>query len=289
MAQPARPPVVIVAEDDPVARGVVVAEVTRAGYIAMAHGNGLSALEYLAMGERADALVTDVHMPGSIDGLFLAVEARAQRPYIPVIYMSARPVRVQSMVPGARFLPKPYRVGELGDLLHGVMSAAAARLMAETWSLRSRTARRFLVANDGWMGHATGWREVTDGMLGEHQGTEVFVRRDGGCAWLTVAGPRDGLSHTEFEYGIPVAQAEVLLVSGTACVPRSMIRHAVQHAGATWEVDVYRGRLAGIVIAGVRMRHGTTELDLPPWIGREVTEDARFGRKGLQSLSWQRA
>lgn len=289
MAQPARPPVVIVAEDDPVARSVVVAEVTRAGYIAMAHGDGLSALEYLAMGERADALVTDVHMPGSVDGLFLAVEARAQRPYLPVVYMSARPVRAQSMVPGARFLPKPYRIGDLVDLLNGVMGAAAARLMAETWTLRARIARRFLVADDGWMEGVTGWRDVTDGLLGERHGTEVHVRREGGCAWLTVIGPREGPSRTEFEYGIPLAQAEVLLRSGTAGVPLDGIRHAVPHGGDAWHVDVYRGRLAGIVIAEVVLRHVMPDLDLPPWIGCEVTDDARFGRMGLQSLSWQRA
>jgi CYTH domain-containing protein/CheY-like chemotaxis protein len=289
MGQPARLPIVIVAEDDPIARSVVVAEVTRAGYIATAHGDGLSALEYLDMDERADALVTGVHMPGSIDGLFLAVEARAQRPYLPVVYIAARPVRAQSMVPGARFLTKPSRIGDLVGLLNGAMGAAAARMMAETWMLRTWTARRFLVAGDGWMEGVTGWRDVTDGMLSELYGTEVHVRREGERAWLTVIGPRDGPSRMEFEYGIPLAQAEVLLGSGTAGVPLDGIRHAVPHGAAAWHLDVYRGRLAGIVIAEVGMRHGMPALDLPSWIGCEVTDDVRFGRMGLQCLSWQRA
>lgn len=132
MPKPYRPPVVMVAEDDPAGRKRVAAEINNAGYRAMPLRDGLSALEYLTIGERADALVTDVLMPGSIDGLFLAVEARAHRPYLPVIYMSVRSIRAKSMVPGTRFLPQPYRKDEVVNLLHSVMSAAAARMMVET-------------------------------------------------------------------------------------------------------------------------------------------------------------
>lgn len=289
MSQRARPPVVIVAEDDPVARGLVVAELARAGYLAMPHRDGLSALEYLAMGERADALVTDVHMPGSIDGLFLAVEARAQRPYLPVLYMSARSLRAQSMVPGSRFLPKPYPVGDLVGMLRAVMSASAARMMAETWSLRAEIERRFVVANDGWMDAATGWRRLTDGVLGELHGIKVRVRQAGERAWLAVKGPREGMRRSEFEYEIPSVQAEVLLASGLASEPLVKVRHLVPHGGVIWEVDVYEGALAGLVLAEVELRDETQEFDLPQWVGREVTGDPRFSRKGLQALFWQRA
>ena len=289
MSQRARPAVVVVAEDDPVARSLVVAELARAGYLAMPHGDGLSALEYLALGERADALVTDVHMPGSIDGLFLAVEARAQRPYLPVLYMSARALRVQSMVPGSRFLPKPYPVGGLVGMLRIAMGASAARMMAETWSLHAEIERRFVVTDDGWMEAATGWRQLTDGILGELHGIKVRVRRAGERAWLTVKGPREGMRRSEFEYEIPSAQAEVLLGSGLAGEPVVKVRHLVPHGGVTWEVDVYEGRLAGLVLAEVELRDAAQELDLPPGVGRAVTGDPRFGRKGLRSLSWQRA
>lgn len=287
MPQPARPPVVVVAEDDPIARSIVTAELTRAGFLAMPHGDGLSALEYLAMGERADALVTDVHMPGSVDGLFLAVEARAQRPYLPVVYMSARSIRAQSMVPGGRFLPKPHRTGDLVGLLRMAITASAARLMLETWSLHSEIERRFLVANESWMADATGWRRLTDGVLGELNGIKVRVRMDEERAWLTVKGPREGLRRSEFEYEIPRLQAETLLgpeADGQSIVK---VRHIVPHRGATWEVDVYEGRLAGIVIAEIELGDEAQKLDLPEWIGREVTGDARFGRKGLQALSWR--
>ncbi|TXN46568.1 response regulator [Methylobacterium sp. WL7] len=289
MTMSSRKPVIVVAEDDPVARGLIVAEISKAGFFAMAHGDGLSALEYFAMGERADALVTDVHMPGSVDGLFLAVEARAQRPYLPVVYTSAKSIRAQSMVPGARFVSKPYPMGQVVGTLRTAMDASAARMMAETWSLHAEIERRFLVTDDGWMGSVTGWRRLTDGVLGELRGVKIRVREDEGRAWLTVKGPREGLTRTEFEYEIPLCQARVMLDSDVIDEPVVKVRHLVPYAGVTWDVDVYQGRLAGIVIAEVEMRHETQEFDLPPWIGREVTGDARFGRKGLQALSWQSA
>ena len=113
MSVSVRRPVVLIAEDDTIARRIAAAELAQAGYQVIAYADGFSALEYLAMGERADALVTDVHMPGSFDGLFLAIEARSQRPHLPVVYVSGRSVDQAHMVDGARFLEKPYRIGAL--------------------------------------------------------------------------------------------------------------------------------------------------------------------------------
>lgn len=67
-----RRPVVVVAEDDPIAMRVVTAELEGAGYQVVTCSDGVTALEYVVYGERIDALVTDVRMPGSVDGLFLA-------------------------------------------------------------------------------------------------------------------------------------------------------------------------------------------------------------------------
>lgn len=134
---------------------------------------------------------------------------------------------------------------------------------------------------------ATGWRQMTDGILGKLHGVEVYVRRDSERAWLSVRGPGIGPDRAEFEYEIPVSQADALHHCGLAGPPLVQGRHVVLHAGQFWMVDAYQGRLAGIVVAEIKMRQGSGDLDLPPWIGREVTDDARFSRSGLQSLAWQ--
>ncbi|GJE74212.1 Sensor histidine kinase RcsC [Methylorubrum suomiense] len=89
----------VVAEDDPIAMRIVAAELEAAGYQAVTCSDGIAALEYVAFGERLDALVTDVHMPGSVDGLFLANEVRSLRPRLPVVYLSGRAVGDRAQVP----------------------------------------------------------------------------------------------------------------------------------------------------------------------------------------------
>jgi CYTH domain-containing protein len=53
-------------------------------------------------------------------------------------------------------------------------------------------------------------------------------------------------------------------------------RYFVPHAGHTWQLDVYRGMLAGIVLAEVELPTESTEVALPPWVGREVTGDPAY-------------
>jgi CYTH domain-containing protein len=53
-------------------------------------------------------------------------------------------------------------------------------------------------------------------------------------------------------------------------------RHLIIHAGAVWHVDVYEGILNGVVLAEVELQHANQKLDLPGWVGEEVTADPRF-------------
>jgi adenylate cyclase len=62
-------------------------------------------------------------------------------------------------------------------------------------------------------------------------------------------------------------------------------RHDVPHGGLVWEVDVFEGPLAGLVIAEVELPHPGHPLDLPSWAGREVTEDPRYANAALASAA----
>ena len=60
------------------------------------------------------------------------------------------------------------------------------------------------------------------------------------------------------------------------------VRHVIPYAGSLWHVDVYEGILDGVVLAEVELEHVDQELDLPPWIGEEVTNDPRYGKLNME-------
>ena len=144
--------------------------------------------------------------------------------------------------------------------------------------------RRFLVTGDGWRAAAIGTRRLHQGYLAREDGVTVRLRVADGAAKLTIKGP-GGLVRPEFEYAIPAQEAEEMLA--TLCTGRRLVktRHDVPHGGLMWEVDVFEGPLAGLVVAEVELPHAAHLLDLPPWAGREVTEDPRYSNAALASAS----
>src|SRR5262245_32187500 len=104
--------------------------------------------------------------------------------------------------------------------------------------------RKFLVSNDTWRNGAPGER-FCQGYLAK-TGVTVRVRRAGPHAYLTVKGPQRGICRSEFEYPIPVNEAEEMLRSLCKQPLLEKTRHEVMHDGHTWLVDVFAGRNAGL-------------------------------------------
>lgn len=144
--------------------------------------------------------------------------------------------------------------------------------------------RRFLVRGDAWRAAAAGARRLRQGYLAREGGVTVRVRVDGAAAWLTIKGP-GSLVRPEFEFPLPAAEAEAMLA--TLCPGRALAktRHTVPHGGLMWDVDVFEGPLAGIVIAEVELPDPAHPLTLPGWAGREVTADARYANAALASAT----
>lgn len=151
--------------------------------------------------------------------------------------------------------------------------------------MRYEVERKFLVAHAGWRARAVSQSRLTDGLVGEFAGGKVRVRLGETKAWLTVKGQRDGLARPEFEYEIPLADAEAMLrlVCETCLIEKT--RHCVPHDGMVWTVDEYRGALSGMILAEVELEHAAQAVTLPDWIGREVTADPRFRQSTLLRLA----
>jgi CYTH domain-containing protein len=130
--------------------------------------------------------------------------------------------------------------------------------------------RKFLVSNDEWRRRAVGSVNIRDGLIATYKDRKVRVRIAGDLATVAIKGPRTGLVRPEFEYEIPLADAERML--STICRDDTLEkqRFFVQDAGAMWHVDVYCGLLQGIVLAEVELKDESQELTLPAWVGKEV-------------------
>jgi adenylate cyclase len=143
--------------------------------------------------------------------------------------------------------------------------------------------RKFLVANDDWRRSAIHSVTIRDGLIAAYQGRKVRVRIFGDIATVAIKGPRTGIARPEFEYEVPIADAERIF--STICGDDTLEkeRFFVEDAGATWLVDVYGGILNGVVIAEIELKQETEALILPAWVGKEVTGDPFYKKINMRA------
>jgi len=140
--------------------------------------------------------------------------------------------------------------------------------------------RKFLLANEGWRGQGTP-THMRQGYLVADPVRTVRVRIEGERAVITIKGKSTGASRGEWEYEIPVPDATELL-DGLCEQPQvEKIRHRIEHAGHTWEVDEFLGLNAGLVVAEIELESEDEAFAKPDWIGAEVTGDKRYYNSSL--------
>lgn len=140
--------------------------------------------------------------------------------------------------------------------------------------------RKFLV-------NGTAWRDLAEGVV-YRQGylavtpeRTVRVRIAGKTAFLTIKGKAKGLTRPEFEYEIPVADAQDLLDNLCEKPLIEKTRRKISFRGNVWEVDEFFGENAGLVIAEVELETENQSFEKPEWIAREVTGDKRYYNANL--------
>lgn len=141
--------------------------------------------------------------------------------------------------------------------------------------------RKFLVVSDGWKALAESSSLLRQGYLSSNAKATVRVRTwDDQVARLTLKGAAQGMVRAEYEYEIPMADALEMLVMAEPHVLEKR-RHLVRFGGLLWEIDVFEGRHAGLVIAEVELEHVDQPVALPDWVGAEVTDDDRYYNASL--------
>ncbi len=148
--------------------------------------------------------------------------------------------------------------------------------------------RKFLVASDAWRAEARRREYFAQGYLASSERCSVRVRIGDGRAWLNLKGRLKGATRLEYEYPVPVAEANEMLDALGTLGRVEKWRHWVPHAGHEWEVDEFLGENAGLVVAEIELTDEAEPFVRPPWLGLEVTEDLRYLNTSLASRPWRR-
>ncbi len=136
--------------------------------------------------------------------------------------------------------------------------------------------RKFLVADRSYVSMAESHSRLRQSYLSDRPEATVRVRTAGTRAWLTVKGLNHGAVRDEWEWPIPLEDAEEMAarLSGGWAIDKT--RYLVPFGGLVWEVDEFHSRLEGLVVAEVELPSADTEIELPPFVGREVTGDPAY-------------
>ena len=140
--------------------------------------------------------------------------------------------------------------------------------------------RKFLVTGSEWRSAQSTY--YCQGYLNTVRQRTVRIRIAGDRGVLTIKGITSGLSRPEFEYDVPVADAtEMLKLCDGPLIEKN--RYVVEHAGHVWEVDEFLGDNTGLVVAEVELSSENETVEMPAWVGEEVTHDLRYFNSKLSA------
>ena len=148
--------------------------------------------------------------------------------------------------------------------------------------------RKFLVIRDRWRPNGARGTHYRQGYLSTDPARVVRVRTAGDKALLTVKGPTVGTSRREYEYRIPVDDANEMLDQLCLRPLIEKVRYRQVFGGHTWEIDVFAGANDGLVVAELELPTEDAAFERPPWLGAEVSDDPRYFNSNLVRVPFTR-
>ncbi|HEX2628179.1 MAG TPA: CYTH domain-containing protein [Chitinophagaceae bacterium] len=143
--------------------------------------------------------------------------------------------------------------------------------------------RKFLVDKEKWQtldkGECIFYKQ---GYITSEPAKTIRVRISSDKAFLTIKGNTTGASRAEFEYEIPVADANELF--NNFCISSvAKNRYEISYAGKVWEVDEFLEENEGLLVAEIELESENELFDLPAWVNKEVTEESKYYNANLAS------
>lgn len=140
---------------------------------------------------------------------------------------------------------------------------------------------KFLLASDAWRQQVEGSVFYRQGYLSGSPLSSVRVRVSDQHAWLNIKSATIGSHRQEYEYEIPLSDANAILDDLCHKPLIEKIRHFVSYGQHVWEIDEFMGDNAGLIVAEVELSQIGESFEIPAWIGAEVTSDLRYYNNNL--------
>ena len=140
--------------------------------------------------------------------------------------------------------------------------------------------RKFLIDISGVESIGSGSR-IKQGYISTTDNTAVRIRVSGTVAYLTLKGENQGATRPEFEYEIPIEDANEIIKELCSGPVIDKTRYLVEYGSHTWEIDVFHGDNDGLIVAEVELESETEEVDLPKWVINEVTGEVKYYNTSL--------
>ena len=141
--------------------------------------------------------------------------------------------------------------------------------------------RKFLVKTEQWRIAVEQQWHLVQGYLATTGTLTLRVRIKDDEAYLTIKGPPLGITRSEFEYAIPLDDAQAMLHELAILPVITKVRYRVRHADHLWDLDVFTGNNVGLELAEIELKRADEHFALPPWAGTEVTGDPRYSNANL--------
>lgn len=140
---------------------------------------------------------------------------------------------------------------------------------------------KFLLADDSWRQLVNHSVEYKQGYLSSEPTTSIRVRTCGNQAWLNIKSATIGNSRHEYEYEIPITDANEILTKLCHKPLIEKTRHFVNIAQHCWEIDEFYGDNQGLIVAEIELDDINESFQKPNWLGQEVTDDLRYYNNNL--------
>lgn len=147
--------------------------------------------------------------------------------------------------------------------------------------MASEIERKFLLKDDSWRAQVTHSRRMVQGYLQRSADTAIRVRIAGDSAHLNIKKSLDGVHRLEYEYPIPLADAQELLDQVALPTPIDKTRHLLTVGAHLWEIDEFHGDNQGLIVAEIELAHADEAFERPGWLGEEVSTDTRYYNSSL--------
>lgn len=147
--------------------------------------------------------------------------------------------------------------------------------------------RKFLVKNDAWKAVNHTYKQYKQAYFCNTSKVSVRIRTSDDKAWVSFKSATIDISRFEYEYVVPLKEAEHLMGEFSQGSIISKTRYFIPVGTHLWELDVFEGDNKGLIVAEIELSDENEEFIKPDWIGKEVSKDSRYFNSNLVTFPYK--